>query len=74
MRLEAVMREDSNKPYLTLVNSETRRHVATLSPFDNAFTSQRIVEATNLYADLMENGLLKPVLAALEKRKAEQQK
>lgn len=73
MRLEAMWREDLAKPVLTLVNSATRKHVATLSPFDNAFNSQRIVEATNLYADLLETGLLKAVLAAVEKRKAEQQ-
>lgn len=74
MRLVVVIREDAAKPYLTLVNAETRKHVATLAAFDNAFTSKRIEEAVNLYADLLDNGLLKPVLAALEKRKAEQQK
>lgn len=74
MRLETLIRDEASKPYLTLVNVETRKHVATLSSFDNAFTSQRIVEATNLYADLLDHGLLKPVLAALEKRKAEQPK
>lgn len=72
MRLEIFRREDSSRPYLTLVNSITRRHVATLSPHDNAFTSVRIAEAVNLYADLLDHGLLKPVLAALEKRKSEQ--
>lgn len=69
MRLDAVLRDESSKPYMTLVNRATRRHVANLSPFDNAFTSQRIVEATDLYADLLETGLLKPVLEAIEKRK-----
>lgn len=74
MRLEPVMRYDTSKPFLTLINRATRKHVATLSPFDNAFTSQRIIEATDLYADLQELGMLKAVLAAIEKRKAEQPK
>lgn len=74
MRLEIVERNEAAKPYLTLVNTATRRYVATLSAYDNAFTSKRIQEAVNIYADLQELGLLKPVLAAIEKRKAEQPK
>lgn len=73
MRLEVVERYYGDRHTLTLVNCETRKFVAQLGPFDNVFTSQRIVEAVNLYADLLDHGLLKPVLAALEKRKAEQQ-
>lgn len=74
MRLEPLWRDDTAKPFLALINVETKKHVASLAPFDNAFTSQRITEAVNLYADLLDHGLLKSVLAALEKRKAEQPK
>lgn len=72
MKLQIVRREDAARPYLTLVNAATRKQVAILSAFDNAFTSTRIEEAVNLYADLIELGLLKPVLAAVQKRLDEQ--
>lgn len=75
MRLEIVTRSYENgKDQLTLVNAVTRKHVASLNPHDNYFTSQRILEATNLYDDLLRVGLLKPVLTALEKRQAELEK
>lgn len=73
MRLDIVDRHYGDRHTLTLVNAETRKFVAQLGPFDNVFTSMRIQEAVNLYADLLDYGLLKPVLAALEKRKSEQQ-
>lgn len=74
MRLEVFIREYSGgKDQLTLVNMVTRRHVASLNPYDNHFTSTRIVEAVNLYDDLLKCGLLKPVLAALEKKLNEEQ-
>lgn len=59
---------------LTLVNAITRKFVAQMGPFDSEFNARHIEEAVNLYADLQDLGLLKPVLAAVEKRKAEQQK
>lgn len=74
MRIEVMEREASSGTYLTIVNSATRRHIATIGPKDNYFTSRRLVEAVNLYADLLDNGMLIPVLNALEKRKREQQK
>lgn len=69
MRLEIIERDAPKGPYLTLVNMYTRKHVATIASFDNYFTSNRIKEATDLYQDLMDHGLLIPVLQALEKRK-----
>ena len=70
MRLEIIEREAPKGMYLTLVNMATRKHVATIAAFDNHFTSQRIKEATDLYQDLMDAGLLTQVLAVLAKRKS----
>jgi hypothetical protein len=72
MRVDIVERDYASGRVLTIVNAATRRYIATLGPFDNAFTSERIMEAVNLYDDLHRLGLLKPVLVAVEKRSAEQ--
>lgn len=73
MRVEIVKREyNRDRTALTLVNTTTRKHIATFSPHDNFFTSQRVAEAVNLYDDLHRLGLLKAVLNAVEKRSAEQ--
>lgn len=71
MRIDIVERIYNSGPVLTLVNAVTRRHIATLGPKDNYFSSRRIAEAVNLYDDLHRLGLLKAVLEAVEKRSAE---
>lgn len=72
MRIEIVTRSyEKGKDQLTLINAVTRKHIASLNPHDNFFTSARIQEAVNMYDDLLRMGLLKPVLAAMEKRQAE---
>lgn len=75
MRLEVIQRDlPSGRVLTTLVNQRTRKYVAQLGEFDSVFNAQHIADAVNMYADLLDLGLLKPVLTALEKRKTEQQK
>lgn len=74
MRIELVERDlPKGGKLITLVNLITRKYIGQLGPFDNYFNANRIKDATDLYQDLMDHGMLNKVIIALEKAKKAKQ-